>query len=37
MEKHRLGADDLLFDNIVIAEYATMVAEMEEADIHVMG
>jgi predicted peroxiredoxin/TusA-related sulfurtransferase len=34
MEEHGMTPDDLLFDNITIAEYPTMVAVMEDADIH---
>ena len=34
MEEHGMTPDDLLFDNITIAEYATLVRVMQEADIH---
>lgn len=34
MEDHGLTPDDLLFDNITIAEYPTLMAVMSDADIH---
>ena len=36
MEEHGVTPDDLLFDNITVAEYATLVAIMKEADIHLV-
>ncbi len=36
MENHGITPDDLLFDNIKVVEYATMVAVMNEADIHIV-
>lgn len=37
MEEHGITPADLLFDNIVVAEYATMMAVITESDIHLAG
>ena len=37
MEDYKVEPDDLLFSSIVIAEYATMVAVMEESDINIVA
>jgi len=37
MEEHGITPDDLLFDNIKVAEYATLVAIMKEADIQLVA
>ena len=37
MENHGMTPDDLLFDNITVAEYATLVKVMQEADIHLVA
>jgi predicted peroxiredoxin/TusA-related sulfurtransferase len=37
MEQHGVTPDDLLFDNIVVAEYPTLMAVMGDADIQLAG
>ena len=37
MEENGITPADLLFDNIIVAEYATMMAVISEADIHIAG